>query len=413
MPEPANISPEQVENLRRHKIYANLTLLGAAAGWAAAQFVPMPAGIAGYLQAGGEAGLIGGLADWFAVTALFRHPLGLPIPHTNLVPRNQARIAEGVARYIDNEFLRREMLIEQVRKIDVAERIAGILREPRDRARLVDAMLRLLPGLLRSDETALRQALASVAHEGLRRADLRPTAARLLRGVVESPELPHLIHSVCEHATALLEGRREWIAARVGEQRRWFIPRFIDRHLTERFISGVIEHLETLQDAETDEGRGLRLWLMGLPELVERSEGIADRLIEALKRALSGPELGHMVGDLWAELRDTLIGDIESPGSRLRATLDLMAGQLAEEFNNPPLRREINASVEALLADNVPVWRERIRTFISETLTRQPPREFARRLEFQVGPDLQFIRINGTIVGCLVGLAIHYVNTLL
>jgi len=413
MPEPANISPQQVENLRRHKIYANLTLLGAAAGWAVAQFVPMPAAIAGYLQAGGEAGLIGGLADWFAVTALFRHPLGLPIPHTNLVPRNQARIAEGVARYIDNEFLRRETLIEQLRKIDIAERIAGILREPRDRARLVDAMLRILPGLLRRDETALRHALTSVVHEGLRRADLRPMAARLLRSVVESPELPHLIRGVCEHAASLLEARREWIAARVGEQRRWFIPRFIDRRLTDRFISGVIEHLETLEDPDTDEGRGLRLWLMGLPELVEQSEGIADRLIEAVKRALSGPELGHMIGDLWTELRDTSIGDIQSQSSHIRATLDGMAAQLAEEFNKPPLRREINASVEALLADNVPVWRERIRGFISDTLTKQPPREFARRLEFQVGPDLQFIRINGTIVGCLVGLAIHYVNTLL
>ena len=413
MAEPANISPEQVENLRRHKVYANLTLLGAAAAWVAAQFVPMPAGVAGYLQAGGEAGLIGGLADWFAVTALFRHPLGLPIPHTNLVPRNQARIAEGVARYIDNEFLRRETLIEQLRKIDVAERIAAILGDPRDRARLVEAMLRLLPGVLRSDETALRQALASVAHEGLRRADLRPVAARLLRGVVESPELPHLIRNVCEHTSSLLEARRDWIAERVGDQRRWFIPRFIDRHLTERFITGIVEHLEKLQDGETEEGRGLRLWLMGLPELVERSDGIADRVIEALKRALSGRELAHMVGDLWAELRDSLIADIGSPSSRIRATLDLMAGQLAEEFKNPPLRRELNASVEAFLAENVPVWRERIRAFIAETLTRQPPREFARRLEFQVGPDLQFIRINGTIVGCLVGLAIHYVNTLL
>ena len=413
MLEPAAISPAQVDSLRRHKIYANLTLLGAAAAWAVAQFVAMPAAVAGYLQAGGEAGVIGGLADWFAVTALFRHPLGLPIPHTNLVPRNQARIAEGVARYIDSEFLRRETLIEQLRKVDVAEHLIGILREPRDRAWLVDAVLRLLPGLMRAEETALRHALASVAHEGLRRADLRPMAARLLRGIVESPELPHLIRGICDHATALLEARREWIAARVGEQRRWFIPRFIDRHLTDRFVSGVIEHLDTLQDPDTDEGRGLRLWLMGLPELVERSEGIADRLIEAFKRALSGPVLGHLVGDLWTELRDTLIGDIASPGSQLRATLDLMAGRLGEELNSPPLRREINASVEAFLADNVPVWRERIRGFISDTLTRQPPREFARRLEYQVGPDLQFIRINGTIVGCLVGLAIHYVNTLL
>jgi uncharacterized membrane-anchored protein YjiN (DUF445 family) len=404
------ISAEQVESLRRHKLYANLTLLAAAGAWAIAQFVPLPAGFAGYLQAGGEAGMIGGLADWFAVTALFRHPLGLPIPHTNLIPRNQVRIAEGVARYIDNEFLRRDMLVEQLRKLDVAERIAALLRDGRDRARIVDGVIRLLPRVLRSDEMAFRQAIIAATHEGLSRADLKPALARLAHSIVEGEDLPVLVRDGCERLKELLERRRDWIAERVAERRRWFVPRFIDQRLTDRFVSGIVDHLDRLADPETEEGFGLQQWLMSLPAQIEHSDGMGSRLVEAVRNAARGPGLAHLIGAAWTELRDALIADIEAPTSKIRSTLDTIAGQLALELDSPSLRRDVNAGVEAFLVENVSTWRERIRAFIAETLTGQPPREFARRLEMQVGPDLQFIRINGTAIGCLVGLAIHYVN---
>ncbi len=406
-----NSSDDQLAALRRHKVYANLTLLAAAAAWAAAQFLDLPAGLAGYLRAAGEAGLIGGLADWFAVTALFRRPLGLPIPHTALIPRNQARIAEGVARYIDNEFLRREMLIEQLRKLDMAAHLARLFDDPRDRARLVDGIARLLPRLIEGgDDAPIRQALIAAAGEGLGRADLRPVAARLVRGLVEGGELAALIEEACEQMKATLVARRDWLIERVGERTRWYVPRFVDRRLTDSFVSGAIEHLDRLKDPGSEEGGELRRWLGALPERIERSQGAASRLFELVRAALGGPELGHVAGLLWTEMRRIFLADLAAPQSRTCATLDVIAAQFAVELARPPVRREINAAVEAVLAENVALWRERIRGFVAETLIRQTPRDFARRLELQVGPDLQFIRINGTAVGCLVGVALHFLN---
>lgn len=410
---PFPAATDQLRALRRHKIYANLTLLAAAGTWGVVQVVALPAGVAGYLQAGAEAGMIGGLADWFAVTALFRHPLGLPIPHTNLIPRNQARIADGVARYIDNEFLRHDMLVEQLRKLDVAAGIARLFHDARDRARIVDSLLHLLPRMLRADETGFRHAIVAVVQEGLGRADLKPAVARLMRGIVTGRDVEPLIREACDRLRVFLEARRPWLLEQVGERTRWFVPRFVDRRLTDSLLTGLVDHLDQLEDRTTEEGQGLRRWLRGLPERIAHADGLTQRILDMIQAALSGPALSHLAGALWDDLRDSLIADAQVPDSKLRVTLDLMAGQLAAELDSPSLRRDINGAVEAFLVENVSAWRERIRIFISDTLTHQAPRDFARRLELQVGPDLQFIRINGTAVGCLVGLAIHYVNTLL
>jgi uncharacterized membrane-anchored protein YjiN (DUF445 family) len=414
MTSPAPVDPAATQQrvLRRYKAFATLVLLAACAVWALTHLIPLPPAVLGYVRASAEAGMVGGLADWFAVTALFRHPLGLPIPHTNLIARNQVRIADGVARYIDNEFLRRETLVEQLRKFDVAERLGALLDDAENRERLVEGLMRFLPRLMASQgEAGIREAIITAAREGLARSDLRPAIARLLRGITESDDLPILVKDACDELSRLVAAKRCLILERVSEKTWWFVPRRIDERLTDQILGAALEQLENLKDPDSVAGRGLRQWLRSLPGLVERSEGVGQRLVELAKQAAGDREAANIARQLWADLRDVMLDDLKAPQSRTRAVLEAAVASLADQVDSRALRRKINAAVEALLAENVPVWRETIRRFIADTLNRQKPREFSRRLELQVGRDLQFVRINGTVIGACAGAAIYFANS--
>jgi uncharacterized membrane-anchored protein YjiN (DUF445 family) len=400
--------------LARYRIYAGLLLLVAAVTWIASHYAPLPPIALGYIRAAAEAAMVGGIADWFAVTALFRHPLGLPIPHTRLVPKNQARIAEGVARYIDNEFLQHEVLARRLKHLDIAEHLSRFLDSEATRTKLVEGFMRILPRLI-DDRThpGVMDALAAAVRIGLAGVDIRGTVARLVRHAMEHADFEILVDDLIGQAHGWLEDNREEIRERIGARTYWFVPRFIDRQIADKMIGSFAEMLAALEDRDSPEREELRRWLQSLPVGIERSEGALQRLPEFVRRMLDHEETSHIVADVLADLRDTLLIDLKAPDSQIRKSLHAVAQALAEQLGSAALRQEVNAAVEVFLTENVPVWREEVREFIVETLNRQKPEAFARRIELQVGKDLQFIRINGTLFGALVGAGIHFVNRLL
>ena len=147
--------------LRQQKFWATSCLAAVSGGWLVSHYIPTNMTFTGYLRAACEAGMVGGVADWFAVTALFRHPLGLPIPHTGLIPRNQPRIAEGVAEYIDSEFLERETLVSQLRRLDVAAKLSSVLDQPENRARFVDGIMNFIPRLIQGRDGKIADAISA------------------------------------------------------------------------------------------------------------------------------------------------------------------------------------------------------------------------------------------------------------
>ena len=400
--------------LARYRIYAGSLLILSAALWVATHYAPLPPVPLGYIRAAAEAAMVGGIADWFAVTALFRHPLGLPIPHTRLIPRNQARIAEGVATYIDREFLQHDVLASRLQRFDIAERIGRLLDSEDTRRKLIDGLMRFLPRMF--DERAqpgVLEAVATAIRSGIAGSDIRPAVARLVRHAINHPDFGRLVDDLIERGIDWLEENREEIRERVGARSYWFVPRFVDRHIADKTVGGLSDLLETLEDPDSPERAELDRWLKTLPGSIERSEGGLERLPEVIKRVLDHPDTSRVVAGGLTALKNTMLADLEDPQSRIRVAFDIVAKSLADQLDSPALRRDINAAVEAFFTENVPAWREEVRGFITETLNRQQPEAFARRIELQVGKDLQFIRINGTIFGGLVGAAIHFVNRLL
>ena len=194
--------------------------------------------------------MVGGLADWFAVTALFRRPLGLPIPHTNLITENQSRIARGVAEYIDREFLQRETLIAQLRRINIADKIAASFDDSANRERVVDGLMKFIPRALegRRDSVLVNTIIAGLRH-GFVGTDLRPALARLTSGVVGSDDLIQLLNSLCGSARRLLDKNRSMILERFAKGSPWWVPRFVDQRLAEGLIASGMELLELSSEA--------------------------------------------------------------------------------------------------------------------------------------------------------------------
>jgi len=388
-------------------------LLAAAGVWAATHWAPLPPIANGYVRAAAEAGMIGGLADWFAVTALFRRPLGLPIPHTALIPANQSRIAEGVARYIDHEFLDREMLVRQVAQMDVAGRIAALLQDPGHRARIVGGLMQILPRLIEGrGDGRLSGALAEIAQAAAQRTEMRGILARLLRSLEESAEIGRVIGGLSDTLQDTIRDRRDTILEVVARHSGRLVPRFIDRRLTDRIVAGLIDHLERLKDPDSEEGRALGDWFAGLAGRIERGEDVGHRgvaMVAELFRTHGGAVLTQT---LRGELRRMALDDLAGADSKIRAVLDTMVDTWAQQLDDPALRRDVNAAVELVLAENIPAWRAEIRGFIAGTLARQNSRDFVRRIELQIGRDLQYIRINGTVIGAAIGALIHLANRL-
>lgn len=406
--------PESREGaLARYRAYAGLLLLTAAGVWAATHFVALPAVALGYIRAAAEAAMVGGIADWFAVTALFRHPLGLPIPHTRLIPRNQARIADGVATYIDREFLQHDVLVTRLRRFDIAERLSRLLDSEETRKKLIDGLMRFLPRVL--DERAnpgVLEAVATAIRSGLANGDIRPTVARLVRHAIEHPDFGRLLDDVLDKAIEWLEENREEIRERVGARSYWFVPRFVDRKIADKTVGGLNELLEALEDRDSSERAELDRWLKTLPASIAEPGGGFELLPEVIRKILDHEETSRIVAGALTTIKNTMLTDLQDPDSKIRAAFDTVAKSLADQLDSLALRRDINMAVEAFFAENVPAWRDEVRSFIVEILGRQQPEEFARRIELQVGKDLQFIRINGTIFGALVGAAIHFANRL-
>lgn len=415
-PAPVSLPPDDgnaalVSELRHYRWVAGGCLAVAAVGWGVSHAGVLPPGAAAGLRAVAEAGMVGGLADWFAVTALFRRPLGLPIPHTALVPRNRDRIADGIATYIDREFLEPTMLVEQVRRMDPAARIGRLLDDPQTRERLTALLIGALPGLLRPDhEAAVRNTLLTAMARGMELADLRPVLAQALRALLRSDNLEPLLTELADRLIDFVHTRRGWLEEVVSGRSRWWMPSSVDKSLANTMTEALLGHLYDLRSPYSPAGQDLRRWLDALPAEIEQGSPLADRLIAAARRLLGPDSMGPLISDLLGGLRQAILSDMARDDGRIRELVQGFVGSLGQQLADPTIRGRVNHSVEQAFQAAIPRWRRGIHRFITGTLKAQDVGEFTRRLETRVGRDLQFIRINGTILGAAIGGVLFALN---
>lgn len=370
----------------------------------------------GYVRAMAEAGMVGAIADWFAVTALFRYPLGIRIPHTAIVPRRKDRIGGSLGRFVERNFLSREVLGAKVRSMGVAERLAEWLQKADSAERLaghatgaLGVMIQALPD--DEMEVLIEKQLASRIGE----TEATPLLGDALAMVLSGGRRQELLDGTLGLLERLLEENKEELRGRIEQEIPWWIPSPIDDKIYRRIVSGTES---ALHDVRSDPEHPIRQRfdelvdlsvekLKSSPELIARGETLKQELLNS--EAVDG-----FARRLWQDLKVSLL----PPAAGGRADLTPAIERAIVRFGETLRRDEtmllrVNDWVEQAIVNAAEGYRHEVAHLIANTVAEWDPVETSRKIELQVGKDLQFIRINGTVVGGLVGLVLHAFSQLL
>jgi uncharacterized membrane-anchored protein YjiN (DUF445 family) len=380
----------------------------------------------GYVRATAEASLVGGLADWFAVTALFRHPLGLPIPHTAIVATRKERIGQILGNFVQNHFLSREVIAANLRRVHPAERGAHWLAD-REHARQVarqfaSGLVKTLDSLPHNE---LQDLVSQVVRNRVRSFKVAPALGKTLALALGDNRQEELLNAAVRLAADAVRNNHELIRERVRAETPWWVPPVLDEKIYEKIIAAV-ERL--LHDMVMDPAHPLRgAFDEAIRDFIDRLQHSPDVIAraEALKEEwLMGASTDDLSRRLWEGIRQAVSkyatgagsGGAEGVGGGGSGPSPLDSG--LSEFgtallSNPTLLAEIDDMLIDLTANVVEKYRHEIGGLIAQTVAGWDPAATSRRFELAVGRDLQFVRINGTLVGGLVGLTIYTITRLL
>lgn len=402
----------QRTRLKRMQAFANGLLIAMAALFVASSLLMSRWHALGPVRAFSEAAMVGACADWFAVTALFRRPFGLPIPHTAIVPRNKDRIGDALGRFIVENFLSPRVVDAKLRQLELAAWGGAWLQAPRNAAALADRLVTWGPELVRAlPSGTLETLVGSAAMAAARSTPASPTVSALLAAFWNEGRVQPLVEHGAGILGAYLAQHQEVVLEKVqGQSWRW-LPTWVDRAIARRITEGLVQMLADVQAPEhpwrLKLGEGIETLIARLaedPELHWRGE-------ELKRQILDDPRLREHAHRLWTEVERRLRTQWGSDDGELKDKLSHVIQNLGIWLQNDPgMQRTLNVSARALSRQVLAPRRKEVGRFVAQVVRGWDARGVVDRLELQVGSDLQFIRINGTLVGGLVGLAIYVLS---
>jgi uncharacterized membrane-anchored protein YjiN (DUF445 family) len=404
-----------LRDLRRMRFFATALLALMSAIFAATYVIGLRWRWLGYLRAFAEAGMIGACADWFAVVALFRHPFGVPIPHTAIVPRNKERIGGAIGRFISNNFLSPRVLTAKIREIDAVGWMARWLSSPANASRVAQRAARSLPQILQTlPREELNAFLARAARHGIEAVPAAPLASKILSVLWAQGETQALVERAIVMAASALSDNRDMIKATVTQKSSRFIPKWVDAIVANKIVSGLSQLLQEMRDPahpwRTELGSSVEKLIEDLavnPEMHERGE-------EFKVAILRNPVVLQQVSRLWTEIESRLDSNADSYADQISDALEQALITLGQRMaDDQKLHATVNNWIRIAALRLIAPRRAEIGAFITQVVERWDTETLVNRIELQVGRDLQYIRINGTLVGGLVGLIIFTVTRLL
>ena len=368
-----------------------------------------------WLNAFAEAGMVGALADWFAVVALFRHPLGIPIPHTAIIPHRKNEIGESMAAFVAEHFLHPDVVRVKLQSVNLAKNTAIWLGTTRGHDRVVDLGISLFRWMLGAlHEERVRQFISRLGSRQLSGINVARLLGRTLDWLVEDGRHQQVLTQSLRYAIVLLHDHRDMIRGNVQRESPWWLPGFVD----DRIVVQMLDRIETLLlEMSLDPDHPMRgdfnNWMMRWAHDLQKSSQY-KRLGEKLKQELlDNEDLQGYLYRLWADLASSLEKDLEDPESMIRQQLSQLLTGLAEEMErDEDMQSWVNGWLVESAVSVVDVNRRAIASLISDTVKSWNADDTSYRVELAIGHDLQFIRINGTLVGGLVGLVIHAIKML-
>jgi uncharacterized membrane-anchored protein YjiN (DUF445 family) len=394
--------------LRRHKLVATGLLVLMAVLVLASHALP-PGNATEFLRAAATAGLVGGLADWFAVTALFRRPLGLPIPHTAIIPAQKLRLGRALGNFVANHVITEAELSRVLATLDLPRILARFLADPASTRPAAEALASLLPRLLASIEDGrARKVAARIIPRLLGGPDAGRLVGRALRQLVEGGRHQDVFTFILTQLKALLQEREGALQAaieeRVREQGGRLIGWALGASIARRVLGQVNAEFAKMEPGDSDLRAAFDEWIRREIGRIESEPERAAEIGAALRRVASHETVRAWVWDVWSRLRLALEADAARPNGRTIAVIEgALANVGALLTADPAARARVQRAVAGISGSLLPSAQAQLADFIADVVGNWDEAVVVDKLELRVGRDLQFVRINGTLVGFLVG----------
>lgn len=421
MPGPSpEVEAERRAALRRHKALVTGLLVVAATifigcAWWQARPDGAPVWV-GYVRAAAEAGMVGGLADWFAVTALFRHPMGLPIPHTALIPRKKDQLGDALSGFVGENFLNAELITEKIAAADIARRLGEWLARPESAERVSAEAGRLLGNAVAAvDPEEAREVIDRSVIQRIAEPEWGPPIGRMLAELIKEGKLDPLIDEGVGWADRAVQGSEELIVDLVDQRKPVWAPRFVNNLVGEKIYRELAKFTaDVAADPAHPARQALRRRLAEFTRDLQHDPAMIARVERWKTGVMSSRPVREAAAAVWDRGSELLSEAAADPDSALRRRIAGLAREWGERLEtDPALRDSVNRRVvgaAAFLAEN---YSDQITGIIAETVHGWDAKEASDKIELMVGKDLQFIRLNGTVVGALAGLVIYTGSQLL
>ncbi|WP_405948277.1 DUF445 domain-containing protein [Streptomyces prunicolor] len=408
---------ERQRGVRRMKLTALALLLFVAVVYVLAKWASNSGAgpWAGYVAAAAEAGMVGAMADWFAVTALFRRPLGLPIPHTAIIPTKKDQLGVSLGEFVGENFLSEEVVRQRLRAVGIGSRLGAWLAVPEHADRVTAELSAALRGAL----TVLRDSdVQAIVGEAItRRADaqeIAPGIGKTLEKIVADGGHKRVVDLIVARAHDWLVLHDEQVMDAVEGGAPGWTPRFVDKRIGERVYKELLRFVTEMRDMPSHPARGALDRFLGDFAADLQSDTETRARVERLKGEVLGRgEVQDLIASAWTSVRSMIVSAAEDERSelrlRVRASLLSLGARMAVE---PKLQEKVDGWVEGAAVYVVTTYRKEITSLITDTVAGWDAEHTTRKIEANIGRDLQFIRINGTVVGSLVGLLIYTVTRL-
>ena len=394
--------------LRDHRRFATGLLVLMAALTVASYALPPGTGTE-VLQAAAKAGFVGGVADWFAVTALFRHPLGLPIPHTAIIPRQKERLGRALGRFVAGHVFTRAEVSHFLGQLDLPGILRRFLADPKATRPAAEGLAALLPRLLASiaDGRASR-VLGRILPRLLAGPGAGRVIGRALRQLVASGKHQEVFSFLLASLKSAMASR-EWalrraIEDRVAEHGGVVVGWVAGAAVAHRVIAQINTELGRMEPESSDMRAAFDEWVRREIVRIEHDPSRAAELGEAIRRVVAHPTVRAWLGDVWTRLRQAIEADAARPDGQTIAFLEAMLGNLGTLLESDPgARARLQQAAESIAGSLLPAAQGQLSDFIAGVVARWDAQTITDKLELRVGSDLQYVRINGTLVGFLIG----------
>ena len=364
----------------------------------------------GYVRAAAEGGMVGALADWFAVTALFRHPMGIPIPHTAIIPKRKDEIGRSLGEFVETNFLSGEIVQQKLSTTAMAQKLGTWLSEPDHARRVGSEAATMAANVLRAlSDDDVQDLIGDLARDHLLNPQWGPPAGTWLGKVVDSNAHHGAVDLAVDSIATWLANNQSYFTGLLSKRLPSWVPSLAHRLVDDTAYKEAVKFVSAVQaDKNHQARRAIDAYLAKLADNLQHDPATMAKLEDAKSAVFDSPRVRELAGEAWNTVKNGLLESLENPASTLRARIDAAIFDFGQRLvRDEALQQRLDAWITQAAVFVVERYKHDIASIITDTVERWDASEPTEKIELMVGKDLQFIRLNGTIVGALAGVAIY------